>query len=198
MKNNPSLSKQVISFGFIVVAGTLMSLPGLAQSGTGSMTMPATETPAVSPTPDTGSTSDVQATGTIVDLAAENPNFKTLVAALKAADLTDTLSGSGPFTVFAPTDAAFEALPKGTVEELLKPENKDKLKQILTYHVVQGEYLSGSIKSGKVDTVEGKPITIKVKGDKVMVNNARVTAVDVKGSNGVIHAIDKVILPPDV
>lgn len=134
--------------------------------------------------------------GTIVDVAAANPSFKTLVAAVKAAGLVETLSGKGPFTVFAPTDAAFAALPKGTVENLLKPENKDTLIKLLTYHVVPGAVESKAVKAGRVPTVEGQPITVRVMGRNIMINNARVTTADVKASNGVIHVIDRVILPP--
>jgi uncharacterized surface protein with fasciclin (FAS1) repeats len=132
--------------------------------------------------------------GTIVDVAVANGSFKTLVAALKAAGLVETLSGKGPFTVFAPTDAAFAALPKGTLEELLKPANKAKLAKILTYHVVAGKVTSKMIKSGEVKTVEGS--SVKVVVDKgVSVNDAKVVAADVEASNGVIHVIDKVLLP---
>ncbi|NJK34791.1 MAG: fasciclin domain-containing protein [Oscillatoriales cyanobacterium SM2_2_1] len=134
--------------------------------------------------------------GTIVTIAAGNKNFSTLVAALKAAGLVETLSGKGPFTVFAPTDAAFKALPKGTVEKLLKPENKQALVKVLTYHVVPGKVLSKDVKPGNVKSFEGSSIKVSVTGDKVKVNNANVTAVDIKGSNGVIHVIDAVILPP--
>jgi uncharacterized surface protein with fasciclin (FAS1) repeats len=132
----------------------------------------------------------------ISDVTASNASFTTLNAALKAAGLTDILSSQGPFTVFAPTDEAFAALPKGTVEKLLQPENKDKLVKLLTYHVVSGEVLSSGMKSGNVSSVEGSPIAVKVSNQAVMVNNARVTTADVKTSNGVIHVIDKVIVPP--
>jgi uncharacterized surface protein with fasciclin (FAS1) repeats len=183
---------------------------------------------------------------TIIDVAASNGSFKTLVAALKAADLTETLSGEGPFTVFAPTDEAFAALPKGVVAELLKPENKALLVKILTYHVVQGKVLAADLKPGSVNSLQGSPIVVKfavadamkpkatsgkmlddkVKADKVpaadptktmtdpkvsdlatpntsapttiMVNQAKVKIADVAASNGVIHAIDQVILPPDI
>jgi uncharacterized surface protein with fasciclin (FAS1) repeats len=137
-----------------------------------------------------------EATGTIVEIAASSPNFKTLVSAIQAADLAETLSGTGPFTVFAPTDKAFAALPKGTLEKLLKPENKAALQKILTYHVVPGAVESTSIKPGAVKTVEGGNVSLKVTGGKVTVNKANVTQVDVKASNGVIHVIDKVLLPP--
>jgi uncharacterized surface protein with fasciclin (FAS1) repeats len=132
---------------------------------------------------------------TIVDLASKSKSFTTLVAALKAADLVDTLAGEGPFTVFAPTNAAFAKLPKGTVANLLKPENKEQLKKILTYHVVPGAITSKMLKSGEVDSVEGSKITVKVRGRNVMVNKAKVIMADVKASNGVIHAIDTVIMP---
>ena len=139
------------------------------------------------------------APGTIVDVAAGNSTFSTLVAAIGAADLATTLSGSGPFTVFAPTDAAFKKLPTGTVESLIKPENKAQLVSILTYHVVSGKVLSGDVVklNGKnVKTVNGATVRVTVKNGKVMVNNANVTAVDVQASNGVIHVIDSVLLPP--
>ena len=136
----------------------------------------------------------------IVDVAAAAPNFKTLVAAVKAAGLVETLKGDGPFTVFAPTDAAFAKLPKGTVESLLKPENKAKLVAILTYHVVKGKVLAADVlklKSGtKVATVEGKYVVIKHGKAGVMVNNAKVIKTDIEASNGVIHVIDTVMMPP--
>lgn len=135
--------------------------------------------------------------GTIVDIAIDNPDFSTLVAAVTAADLVDTLSGEGPFTVFAPTNAAFAALPAGLVDKLLLPENKDVLTQILTYHVVSGKVMSTDVAAGEVPSVEGSPITVTVDGGTVMLNgSATVTAVDIEASNGVIHVIDAVILPP--
>jgi len=134
---------------------------------------------------------------TIVDIAAGDENFKTLVAALGAAGLVETLAGEGPFTVFAPTDEAFSKLPEGTVEELLKPENKDKLVQVLTYHVVAGKVMAeDAAKLTSADTVAELPITIKADMGKVMINGATVTAADIVASNGVIHVIDSVLLPP--
>ena len=133
----------------------------------------------------------------IVDTAVANGSFKTLAAALQAAGLVDTLKGAGPFTVFAPTDAAFAKLPAGTVENLLKPENKDQLRRVLTYHVVAGKV--GSSQVSKMDSakaVSGDTIKIAVENGKVMVNNASVVTADVGASNGVIHVIDTVILPP--
>jgi uncharacterized surface protein with fasciclin (FAS1) repeats len=134
----------------------------------------------------------------IVDTAASAGSFKTLVAAVKAADLVKTLKGKGPFTVFAPTDAAFAKLPKGTLESLLKPENKAKLQAILTYHVLPGKVASGDIAGKKlsVATVQGSKLRVNAtKG--VMVDNAMVTKADIIASNGIIHVIDTVILPQD-
>ncbi|CUH84079.1 fasciclin domain-containing protein [Thalassovita mediterranea] len=131
----------------------------------------------------------------IVDTAMGAGDFNTLVAAVKAAGLVDTLKGDGPFTVFAPTDAAFAALPEGTVETLLKPENKDQLVAILTYHVVPGKVMSTDLQDDmKATTVQGGDITIDL-DNGVMINDASVAAADIAASNGVIHVIDKVILP---
>jgi uncharacterized surface protein with fasciclin (FAS1) repeats len=133
----------------------------------------------------------------IVDTAVSAGQFKTLVKAVQEAGLVDTLKGEGPFTVFAPTDEAFAKLPAGTVENLLKPENKDQLVAILTYHVVPGKVMAADvIKLKEAKTVNGKMLDIETKGDSVMVNDARVTASDIGASNGVIHVIDTVILPP--
>ena len=132
----------------------------------------------------------------IVDIAASDDQFSTLVAAVTAAGLVDTLKGDGPFTVFAPTNAAFEALPPGTVESLLKPENKDQLIKILTYHVVPGAVTSDQLAGQRLDvaTVQGQ--TVHIDGRKgVTVNKSRVTTADVIASNGVIHVIDRVLLP---
>lgn len=134
--------------------------------------------------------------GTIVDVAAGNPDFETLVAAVKAAGLVETLSGNGPFTVFAPTDDAFAKLPPGTLDSLLKPENKDKLVAILTYHVVAGKVTAADVvKLDTATTVNGQAADISVAGGKVKVDAANVTATDIAASNGVIHVIDAVILP---
>lgn len=132
----------------------------------------------------------------IVDTAVSAGSFNTLVAAVKAAGLVDTLKGKGPFTVFAPTDAAFAKLPAGTVEMLLKPENKSKLVAILTYHVIPGAVMSGDIAGKKmmVGTVQGGKIDINATNG-VMVNDANVVTADVEASNGVIHVIDTVIMP---
>lgn len=131
----------------------------------------------------------------IVDTAAGAGSFDTLVAAVQAAGLVDTLKGEGPFTVFAPTDEAFAALPEGTVETLLKPENKDQLTAILTYHVVPGKVMSGDLSNNMMaKTAQGGEVTIMTEGG-VTVNGANVVSADVMASNGVIHVIDQVIIP---
>ena len=152
---------------------------------------------------------DVTSKADIVDTAASQEEFSTLVAAVKAADLAEVLKGEGPFTVFAPTNVfvlsscfaltndAFEALPDGTVEELLKPENKGKLQALLTYHVVSGKIMADDIKTGSTDveTVQGSTFNVNKSESGVTVDGANVTKADIKTSNGVIHVIDKVIMP---
>lgn len=132
---------------------------------------------------------------TVVAVAVEAGQFKTLVAAVKAAGLVDTLNGKGPFTVFAPTDEAFAKLPAGTVETLLKPENKEKLVGILTYHVVAGKVMAADVKTMSAKTVNGKEAAIKVDGGKVTIGAATVVKTDIAASNGVIHVIDTVLIP---
>ena len=134
---------------------------------------------------------------TVMDKAAADGNFSTLIAAVEAAGLEDILSGHGPFTIFAPTNAAFAALPEGTVDSLLKPENIDQLKAILTYHVLPKSLTSSHIRNGDnyVKTVSGSTLNVEKEYDEVMIGSARVVAVDIKASNGVIHVIDEVLLP---
>ena len=133
----------------------------------------------------------------IAQIAAANKDFSTLVAALKAAGLAKVLSEPGKYTVFAPTNEAFAKLPEGTLKKLLMPENKDKLVAILKYHVVDGKVMKADVKPGKVKTLEGSDITVSVKDGKVMLNDsAEVTATDIKASNGVIHVINAVLIPP--
>ena len=132
----------------------------------------------------------------IVDTAVAAGSFNTLVAAINAAGLVDTLKGNGPFTVFAPTDEAFAKLPKGTVESLLKPENKDKLATILTYHVVAGKVLAADVvKLSSAKSVNGQTVKVSTKGDSVMIDGAKVLKTDILGTNGVIHVIDSVLMP---
>ena len=144
-----------------------------------------------------GSTIARTAEKDIVDTAVSAGQFKTLASALDAAGLVQTLKGDGPFTVFAPTDEAFAKLPAGILENLMKPENKDQLVAILTYHVVPGKVEAADVvKLDEAKTVNGKMVDIKVKGDTAMVNDAKITKADIAASNGVIHVIDAVILPP--
>jgi uncharacterized surface protein with fasciclin (FAS1) repeats len=193
----------------VVATGLFASISSHAQSGT--MTTPTPTTTPATTTPSGGSMGTPGTTTpggsmstpvkkaptgkTIVSIAAGNKNFTTLVKALKAADLVDTLSAEGPYTVFAPTNAAFAKLPKATLANLLKPENQEQLKKVLTYHVVAGAVTSKQLKAGSVATVEGSNVTVKIKGKKVTINNANVILADVKASNGVIHAIDTVLIP---
>ncbi len=132
----------------------------------------------------------------IVDVAVENGSFTTLAAALEAAGLVDTLKGEGPFTVFAPTDDAFAKLPEGTLDMLLMPENKEKLKAVLTYHVVPGKVMAADVVTiDSATTVQGQDLMIEVVDGTVMIDNAKVVTADVKASNGVIHVIDTVVMP---
>ncbi len=172
--------------------------PTAASMPTEVMAPTATSQPTAAPAP-TATAAPTQAPSTIVDVAVANGNFKTLVAAVQAAGLVDVLKSDGPFTVFAPTDDAFAKLPAGTVETLLKPENKAKLASILLYHVVPGKVMASDVTMLKqATTLDGPAITFTVAGDKVSVNDANVIAADVEASNGVIHVIDSVILPPDL
>jgi uncharacterized surface protein with fasciclin (FAS1) repeats len=171
-------------------------------------TTPTPGTPETTPTPTPGETpSPTKPSGgssstegkNLVALAEADGSFKTLTKALKAAGLTEILQGKDNYTIFAPTDAAFAKLPQDAVRDLLKPENKEVLIKLLTYHVVKGQVLSADLKSGEVKSVEGGVINVKVDPKAgVTVNEAKVTKADIKGSNGVIHAIDQVILPPDL
>lgn len=144
-----------------------------------------------------GSSAAFAAGKDIVDTAVASGQFKTLAAALGAAGLVDPLKGAGPFTVFAPTDDAFAKLPAGTVEELLKPENKAKLTAILTYHVVAGNVMAADVvKLTEAKTLNGAMVKVKTSGEAVMINDSTVSAADIAASNGVIHVIDTVLLPP--
>ncbi len=146
---------------------------------------------------ETSAAEVVAESGTIVEIASATPDLSTLVAAVTAADLGDTLSSEGPFTVFAPTNEAFAALPAGVLDALLLPENKDTLAKILTYHVVPGSALAADVTDGDVATVEGQTVSLST-AEGVTVNGATVVGADVIASNGVVHVIDAVILPPDV
>ena len=182
----------------IKIAAAGFAVASLALVGCSSSESSSESTPSPAATSAEASPMASPSADTIVDVAAGNPDFSTLVAAVEAADLAETLSAEGPYTVFAPTNEAFEALPAGLLDALLLPENKEVLTQILTYHVVAGEVMAADVKPGAVKTVEGQDITITVDGGTVKVNDATVTATDVDASNGVIHVIDSVLLPPGV
>ncbi|NJR52556.1 MAG: fasciclin domain-containing protein [Leptolyngbyaceae cyanobacterium CSU_1_3] len=186
---------KLVGLAGVLSLGTIVSIPTATHADPSAGTMTQPTKPVASPAP-MASPSAATTQDTIVGIASTNSSFKTLTAALQAAGLVETLNGSGPFTVFAPTDAAFAKLPKGTVENLLKPENKAKLIQVLTYHVVPGQVLSTSLRPGPVKTVEGNSVSVMVGTRGVTVNQSKVTGADIKASNGVIHVIDTVLLPP--
>ncbi|WP_079678354.1 fasciclin domain-containing protein [Planktothrix sp. PCC 11201] len=166
---------------------------------TGTTASTATTTPAVaSEKTDTTANLVSNESESIVQIAAANPSFSTFTKAVEAAGLTETLSAPGAYTVFAPTDEAFAALPAGTLEELMKPENKEKLAKILQYHVLPNKIASAEIKPGETATVEGDPVDLEVAEGKVKVNGAEVIQPDINANNGVIHVIKVVILPPNV
>lgn len=183
-------SNSLKKFSALVGAASIfVALPVLAGGKPASTPM----TPCTSP-----ARTSMAESPSIADIAASNDSFKTLTAALKAAGLDKTLASGGSYTVFAPTDEAFAALPEGTLEELLKPENRNTLVRILTYHVVQGEKTSSALKSGQTNTLEGTPVEVKVSSDGITVNDAKVVQPDIQASNGVVHVIDQVILPPGI
>ena len=201
MKHSFKLIGILVALAIFLAACAPAATPTPAPTAAPTMAEPtATAMPEPTATPQPTATTQPTATEapkTIVDIAVGDGRFKTLVAALTAAGLVDTLKGAGPFTVFAPTDDAFAKLPAGTVENLLKPENKDMLVQVLTYHVVAAKVMAAdAAKLTSADTVAKLPLTIKADMGKVMINNATVVQADVVASNGVIHVIDSVLLPP--
>jgi uncharacterized surface protein with fasciclin (FAS1) repeats len=197
-QNLPSWVKQLTGFAGVIGASALIGFPAWAHINSNTTVPSATQTQQVAGNVKTAASPTPSAqTKDIVAIASGDPQFKTLTKALGAAGLVTTLQGKGPFTVFAPTDAAFAALPKGTLDDLLKPANKAKLTKILTYHVVPGSVLSTSLKSGDVTSVEKSPLKVVVSGGKVTVGGANVVKADIKASNGVIHVIDKVLIPAD-
>lgn len=215
LDNHSNLLKKLAGLVGVVGASVLIGFPSGAQEGVlnptpgifneppYNRTSPTAPPPEASPTTPSVPSSEEPTTGSasenLVALTASNDSFKVLTAALKAAGLTETLAGEGPFTVFAPNDEAFAALPQDALQQLMQPENKDILVKILTYHVVPGKVTSGDLKSGEVKTVEGGAVNVKVdSATGVTVNDARVLQPDIQASNGVIHVIDRVILPPDL
>ncbi|MEO1519794.1 MAG: fasciclin domain-containing protein [Cyanobacteria bacterium J06633_2] len=166
----------------------------------GSLLMATTATAESLSTLESESSSEVKSSeqrATIAAIASSNESFEILTAALEAAELVDLLNGSDAFTVFAPTDAAFAALPEGTVDALLQPENRDQLVQILTYHVVPGKVMSTDLSNGAVASAEGRPFEVMIGENGVSINQATVIQANVEASNGVIHVIDQVLLPPE-
>lgn len=180
-----------------VVAAAALTLAACGGSTDEADTATSDEVVAEETTEEMAEEAPAESAGTIVDVASNTEGFSTLVAAVSAAGLVDTLNGEGPFTVFAPTDDAFAALPPGVLDALLLPENKETLAKILTYHVVPGTVLAADVTDGDVATVEGQSVTLST-ADGVTVNGATVVQADVMADNGVIHVIDAVILPPDV
>jgi uncharacterized surface protein with fasciclin (FAS1) repeats len=197
---------------FFTIAATLGVMTAIAGCETPNTTTTTTESPstvtespltspAVSPTvsPTAGATTGATTTGgTLAEVIANDSSYSTLRQAVQAAGLESTLSGTSPVTVFAPNNEAFAALPQGTLDRLLLPENKAQLQKVLSYHVVPGRVTSADIQPGEVNTVEGQAVTIASSGGSVSVNDATVSQPDITASNGVIHGIDKVLLPPDV
>lgn len=179
------------TIGIAVAAAALLVACGSDDNDAATTEAPTTEAPMSTEAP-------AEEAGDIVAIASGNEDFSTLVAAVSAAGLVETLQGEGPFTVFAPTNDAFAALPAGLVEKLLLPENKDLLVQILTYHVVSGAVMAADVMAGDVASVEGSNIAVTTNDGGVQVNGAAVTTADIVASNGVIHVIDAVILPPGV
>ncbi len=178
MKNLKLLSLAIIA----LAASLAVSCNNAPKEKTVEMEVPAVE--------------EAEAPKTVVDVAIGSPDHTTLVSAVTAAGLVETLSGAGPFTIFAPTNAAFAALPAGTVDNLLKPESKEKLTGILTYHVVAGNVMAADLTDGQiVKTLNGQDLKVSIKDGKVMINGSNVTAADLTGSNGVIHVVDSVLMP---
>lgn len=210
MKANQLILRKVL-FGLISV-GSLVALSACNQPTAQNTTpqqaeeSPVASTPSAAEvqstttapaTPSTTTTTQSQNLAELAQAANSAGSYTTLFKAVQAAGLTDQLTKKGPYTVFAPNDAAFAALPKGTLENLLKPQNKQRLAKVLAYHVVPGKVTSSQLKSGKVKTVEGQSVTVKVTGgSQVGVNNANVLQADIPATNGVVHTIDKVLLPP--
>ncbi|MEH1807286.1 fasciclin domain-containing protein [Nostoc sp.] len=183
----------------IIGIGSLVALSACAQpvAETPTATVPSTTVPPVTPTPT--ATIATQNLAELAKSAASQGQFKTLIQAVQAAGLSEQLAAPGPYTVFAPTDAAFSALPKATLDQLLQPANKQQLVKLLSYHVIPGGITSQQLTSGEVKTVEGSPVKITVDraSNSITVNNAKVSQPDIPASNGIVHVVDQVLLPPN-
>ncbi len=192
MKTNSliQLTKQLAVLTGTIGLSTLLSVPAMANPPVNQ----AESSAGMAHGKQNGTTNTDTAKSNLVQVASGNASFSTLVQAVQAAGLVNTLSGKGPFTIFAPTDTAFAALPKGAVELLVKPENKKLLQQLLTYHVVSGRLTANKLKTGNLKALGGG-LAVLVKGDRVIVNDASVTQANVQASNGVIHAVDRVLMP---
>jgi uncharacterized surface protein with fasciclin (FAS1) repeats len=192
------LGKTMTAFtaGLLMLSAIAACAPQTTQAPT--ETAPAQPSPGMNESP-TATNPAATSDRSIADVAASNNSLSTLTTAIETAGLTETLQGQGPYTVFAPSDAAFAAVPIETRQKLLQPENRAKLQQVLSYHVVPRELAANQLQSGTVDTVAGKPLTVQVNSgtQQVKVNAANVTQPDIQASNGVIHVVDQVILPPD-
>lgn len=182
------------------VSAALMVLPVMAACDTNTAQAPApTEPTATAPDAGTGTATAPTADPTITEVAAADSNLSTFNSVLEASGLTTELSQAGPYTVFAPSNEAFEAIPEATRQQLLEPENREQLRALLSYHVVPQELSADQLESGDVETLAGEPLTVSVGADAqaVNVNNASVTEPDLVASNGIVHVVDQVILPPD-
>ncbi|MDB9355860.1 fasciclin domain-containing protein [Nodularia spumigena CS-587/03] len=185
----------------IISIGSLVALSACAEPVT-QTPPPVTQSPPVTAPPVVDTRTETTADLNLAQLtqaAAKEGQFQTLTRAVEAAGLQNQLATPGPYTVFAPTDAAFDALPTGTLDNLLKPENKDQLTKLIAYHVIPGRFTSNQLTSGEVKTVEGSPVTVDVNDvtQGITVNNGKVTQADIPASNGIVHVIDQVMLPPD-
>jgi uncharacterized surface protein with fasciclin (FAS1) repeats len=190
---NESNSGKVIAI-IVAVAVIVGGIAFFAMSGNDEESTASTDTSTSQE--ESSDMAEAPAEQNIVELAQATPDLSTLVTAVVAADLAETLSGDGPFTAFAPTNEAFEALPAGTLDDLLKPENKDQLTDVLTYHVVAGDVMSSDLTDGQeITTLQGDTLTVKITDGVVTINGATVTTADVDASNGVVHVIDQVLLP---
>ncbi len=188
----------VFSAGAVWAQETQQS-PAMQEADTATMQMEEEMAPMENQMEETSDEASATGMQDIVALAASNDDLSTLVTAVKAAGLAETLQGDGPFTVFAPTNEAFEALPEGLLDELLKPENKEKLVKVLTYHVIPSEVMSSQLKDGMTSaSVEGEDVKFMKQGDSFTVEGAEIEKADIDASNGVVHVISQVILPPDM
>jgi uncharacterized surface protein with fasciclin (FAS1) repeats len=181
----------------LIGASSLIGVPAIALTESSSEVTPVQNNLVANQHTDNGYQEAASTDANIVELASSKDSFNTLVEAVEAAELTDTLSGEGPYTVFAPTDEAFAQLPEGALEFLLQPENQDVLQRVLQYHVVSGAVTSDQLSTGEVETLNGA-VAVQVDDNGVIVNDSSVIEADIEASNGVIHAVNRVLLPPDV